>query len=98
MTKREEFQQKMQAQLKEWQDELAKLQERADKASASVKAQIQEQIEELRHKRDATANKLDQLQTASDAAWDDLKSGLEASWKDLKSSLDRASSRFKAAS
>ncbi|NUM65606.1 coiled coil domain-containing protein, partial [candidate division KSB1 bacterium] len=62
--------QKLAAQLQEWDTELDQLRLKADQAKAGAKIEIEEQITELRAKKDAAMLKFNQLQEASDEAWE----------------------------
>jgi len=95
MEKKETYQEKMEAQLKEWTAKLEELKAKAQQASADVKIQYQEQIETLRTKFDATQAKLQELRTAGEGAWEDLKAGIENAWSELKNAWETAVSKFK---
>jgi hypothetical protein len=95
MNSREAYQEKMDAQLRQWDAQIAKLRAKSDEAKAQAKIEYLEQMEQLRNKRESAGRKLDELKKASDSAWVDLKTGLEKAWKDLGSAIDSASSRFK---
>ena len=95
MSMKEAYEQKLQAQLDEWNAEIDTLKARADKAEADAQLKYYKEIEELRSMQ-ATANeKLASLKAASDDAWEDLKAGIESSWDSLASALKSATSRFK---
>lgn len=95
MSKKELYQQKLQAQLDEWSADIDKLKARADKADADVKLEYYEQIERLREKQATAKDKLGKLIAASDDAWEDLKTGTESAWHALGDAVSNASSRFK---
>ena len=88
---------KMAAKLKEWDLEVQKLEGKADMAQADVKAKYNEQIKELKVKKEAAQQKLNKIQEAGEGAWEDLKEGVEQSWKILgdavKSARDKLKSR-----
>ncbi|NUM68634.1 hypothetical protein HUU39_25750, partial [candidate division KSB1 bacterium] len=56
--------------------------------------EIEEQITELRAKKDAAMLKFNQLQEASDEAWEDIKAGAEKSWTELKGAFKSAFAKF----
>lgn len=95
MGMREAYQEKMEAQLKEWGAELEKLTARADKAKAEAKIEYYKQIEALRTKQETVRAKLEELKRAGDKAWEDIKAGVENAWDELKNALDSAFSKFK---
>jgi len=85
---------KLTTQLKEWDDEVNELETRVERAKADAKERLKEKIDELRTKKDAAQNRLQEIRDASDDAWESLKEGLEKSWSDLRQSLGDAISRF----
>lgn len=89
------YQQKMEAQLKEWGAKIDELKAKSEKASAETKIQYQEQVQNLTNKKESAQQKLGELKNASEGAWESLTSGIDSAWKDLKSSLDQAMSKFK---
>jgi hypothetical protein len=95
MGHRDEYQRKMEAELREWQGRLDILKAKADKAGAEARLEYLERIEALRAKQQEVQQKLGQLQAAGEDAWDDIKAGLETAWSDFRQALDSASRRFK---
>lgn len=95
MSMKDAYQQKLQAQLDEWNADIDKLKARADKAEASVKLEYYKQIEDLRMKQGVASKKLTELKLAGDDAWEDLKAGVESAWNTLGEAVQSASSRFK---
>jgi uncharacterized coiled-coil DUF342 family protein len=95
MGKKEEYQEKIEAQLKEWGGKLEELKARAAKAGAEAKVELQKQIETLKGKQDAAQKKLKEVRAASGEAFKDLKKGLEKSVDDLKEAWGGVVSRFR---
>jgi len=95
MSKKEAYQQKIEAQLNEWKADIDKLKSRADQANASAQVGLYEQIDELKAKREAVAKKFEELRNASDEAWEDVKSGLDLAKESLSEAMSSASDRFK---
>ena len=93
--KRKAYEEKLDAQLEEWNAQIALLKARADKAKAEVKIEYYKNIEILQQKKDGAMAKLDELKTAGDEAWEDLKTGAEKAWSEVKTAYRDASSRFK---
>ena len=93
--KRKAHEEKLDAQLNEWNAKIALLKARADKATAETKIKYYERIEMLQHKQDEAGKKLHQLKTAGDEAWEDLKTGAEKAWDEVKAAFHSASSKFK---
>lgn len=92
---KEAYQEKMEAQLKEWQARIDTLKAKADKAQADQKVKYYEKVESLRMKQMTANEKLRELRQASEGAWEDLKAGMEMAWDDLKLSVEEARKKFK---
>lgn len=95
MKNRDEYIDKMAAQLKEWSAKIDELESKARAARDDAKAGYASQIAQLRDQRDAAMKKLQELKGASSEAWDILKAGAESAWTDLKSALAAAREKFK---
>jgi CHASE3 domain sensor protein len=95
LQQKEEYQKRLEAQLKEMHQKIADLQTKAAKAAPEAKANLQEQANEIQKKWEATEEKLTELEKATGKAWEDLKSGMGAAMDDLQKSYDKASSHFK---
>ena len=93
--KRKAYEEKFDAQLKEWSAEIALLKAKADKARAEAKIEYYKTIETLQGKQDAASTKLQDLRAAGDDAWEDLKTGAENVWAEVKTAFQSATSRFK---
>lgn len=94
MNKKEVYQEKLEAQLREWSAKIDVLNAKADKAKAELKIEYAEQIEDLRAKQTAAQTKLQELSKSGELAWEELKPGLEHAWHDLKISVENALSKF----
>lgn len=95
MNKRDEYIDKLAAQLKEWSAKIDELQSAARMAKDDVKAGYENQIKQLKDKRDTASQKLQELKGASTDAWGTLKAGAESAWADLKSAVTAAKDKFK---
>lgn len=94
MSKKSAYQEKLEAQLHEWDAKIDVLKAKAEKSNASAKAQHKEMIEDLKKKRAAAKDKLQELQRAGEDAWEALKDGVEKSWTELGSALESAKEKF----
>jgi hypothetical protein len=92
--KRKAYEEKFDAQLKEWSAEIALLNAKADKARARAKIEYYKIIESLQGKQDVARAKLQELKTAGDDAWEDIRTSAENVWADVKSAFQSAASRF----
>ena len=93
--KRKAYEEKIDAQLEEWNAQIALLKARADKARAGAKIEYNKTIEALQHRHDEARTKLHELKTAGDEAWEDLKTGAEKAWAEVKTAFHEAASKFK---
>ncbi|MBD9356510.1 sll1863 family stress response protein [Methylomonas albis] len=94
-TKKEAYQEKFEAQLREWAAEIEVLKAKADTATAEAKIVYFGQIEELHAKQTAAQTKLQELRASGEQAWEALKPGLEHAWHDLRTAIDDAVSKIK---
>ncbi len=95
MKNREEYIDKLAAQLKEWSVKIDELESKARAAKADVKTGYGNQIRQLKDKRDTATQKLQELKGASSDAWETLKAGTETAWADLRNAVTAAKERFK---
>ncbi|HUU27659.1 MAG TPA: coiled coil domain-containing protein [archaeon] len=93
--KRKAYEEKLAAQLEEWDAQLALFKAKADKAKAEAKIEYYEITEALQLKHDKARTKLQELKAAGDEAWEDLKAGAENAWIEVKTAFQRAASKFK---
>ncbi len=94
MGKKEAYEKKIEAQLKEWKIDIDKMKAKADKADAEAKLEYYKQIEDLRTKQEAAQKKLTELKSTGEAAWEDLKAGIDLAWSSLGEAVKSAKSRF----
>jgi len=80
MDKRKAYEEKFEAQLKEWSAEIALLKAKADKATAEAKIEYYKVIEAFQRKQETAMMKLQELRGAGDDGWEDLKIGAEKAW------------------
>lgn len=93
--KRKAYEEKLDAQLEEWNAQIALLKARADKATAEAQIEYYKTIEALQHRQDEAGAKLHELKTTSDEVWEDLKTGSEKAWDEVKTAFHDAVSKFK---
>ena len=93
--KRKAYEEKLEAQLKEWSAQIALLKAKADNARADAKIEYYKTVDALQHKKNEAKAKLQELKTAGDEAWEELKAGAEKAWAEVKTAFHHASSRFK---
>ena len=93
--KRKAYEEKLDAQLKEWNAQIALLKAKAANAEADVKIDYYKAIEALARKQDKVRTKLQELKAASDEAWEAVKAGAEKVWVEVKAAYHDAASKFK---
>jgi uncharacterized coiled-coil DUF342 family protein len=89
MEEKQAYQEKMQAQLKDWAAKIDALIAKAEKAGAEKKVEYQEQIQKLQAKKKDAEIKLQELRTAGEETWGDIKVALEKISADLRGALNR---------
>lgn len=95
MSTKHDLQQKLEAELKEWDEKLDVLKAKARDTTAEIRADYDKQLDMLAGKRDAAQVKLQELKMRTEDAWEDLKGGTEKAWEEMRNALERISSRFK---
>jgi uncharacterized coiled-coil DUF342 family protein len=93
--KREEYIDKLAAQLKEWSVKVDELESKARAATTDAKTEYEKQIKQLKDKRDNATQKLQELKGSSAEAWDTLKAGSESAWAEFKNAVTAAKDKFK---
>ena len=94
-TAKQVFQQKLEAQLKDWDARLDELKAKALEAKAELRADYEKQLETLSSKRTVAHAKLQELRLRTEDAWEDLKGGTERAWDEMRKALDQITSSFK---
>lgn len=92
--KRDAYVEKLKTQLDEWNADMDRLAAKAAQAEAATKIEYQNQLDDLRVKRDDVRDKLSAVEQSGEGAWEDLKVGLENSWEIWKMSFNKAKSEF----
>jgi hypothetical protein len=95
MDKRKAYEEKLDAQLEEWNAQIALLKARAEKGKAEAKIEYYKTIEALQRRQDEARVTLHALKTAGDEAWEDLKTEAETAWTEVKAAFHDATSKFK---
>jgi hypothetical protein len=92
---KEAYQEKIEAQLKEWTAKLNEYKAKADKASADVKIQMYSQIDQMKARKEALQQKLNEVGAASGDSWEALKAGSEKILEEMKKTWESMKSKFK---
>jgi len=93
--KRKAYEEKLAAQLQEWNAQITLLKAKAETAKANAKIEYYSTLEVLQHKRDTAQAKLQELKEAGDEAWEELKIGAEKAWAEIKTVFHEAVAKFK---
>ena len=93
--KKKAYQEKIEAQLKEWGTKIEEAKAKAETSKAELKMKYEKQIEDLRVKQEVVQQRLRELKESGEEAWEGVKTGMEKSLEELKGSLDRALLTFK---
>jgi chromosome segregation ATPase len=94
MSERKEYIDKMAEQLKSWDNELIKYQEKIKNVNDNMRQNYQEELSRIKDKMSQVQNKLNEMRQAGDGAWKELRAGLERSWTELRNSFESARSKF----
>jgi hypothetical protein len=91
---RDEYVQRLKAQIDAWNAEAGRWEEKVRKAQAGMKAEYERQLESFRKRRDEAMAELRRLQSASADAWTEMMRGAEASMKSMQEAFERAQRSF----
>lgn len=95
MEKRNEYIEKLERNLNEYNAKLVEMKAKASAIQGDLKAEYLSQVEHLEKKRDDLKVKYGQLKESSEHAWDDIKVGTQKTWSILEDSFEKVVSRFK---
>jgi len=94
MMKRDEYVEKLKAQLDLWNAEAAKWEAKAKMAQAEMKVEYEKQFETFKRQRDEALKKMQQIQGASGDAWVELTRGADDAWAKMREAFEKARSHF----
>ena len=95
MNKRDQYLDKLKAQLDEWNTELAKWEAKARSAQADMRIEYEKQIDAFRRQRDQAMEQMHRVQSATGDAWNDLARGADDAWAKLREAFEKANSHFR---
>ncbi len=95
MSKRKEYQKLVRKQIKEWNEELEKLQADVEKAGKDAGEEMHRQVERLEYKISHGEEKLEELTEATEDALDEIIEGLDTAWDSMKEAFQQAAEKFK---
>jgi hypothetical protein len=88
MDLKEAYQEKLEAQLKEWSAKFMEFQAKAEMAKADAKIELLKHARTLQAKQEAAQQKLQELKEAGADAWERAKPDLEKAIDNLKSAWE----------
>ncbi len=94
-SKREQFIEMLKGKLDDLNEDMERLEKRAQDASGDLEKKYEEQLAEMREKRTEMKNKITELRAASEAQFDRLKLEAEHTWKAFQNSVSYFRSHFK---
>ena len=94
MLSRDEYVQKLKAQIDEWNAEAARWEERSRSARDDMQGEFRRQIDLFRAKSAQALAELEKLQRASFDALSELMRGADKAMQDMKDAFDRARREF----
>ena len=95
MGKKDEYCATMESEIKKWDAEVNKLNDKGKQLSADVRVGYDTQLKAMRADRDLAYTKLQELTTANESAWQQMQSGVDAAWTSMKNALAKAASQYK---
>jgi len=93
--KRKAYQERIEAQLKEWGVKIDELKAKAERSKVELKMKYEKQIEDLRVQKETLEKRLQEFRESGGETWEHLKTGIEKGFDELKDSVDRTISLFK---
>ena len=88
------YQEKMEAQIKEWANKIENLKIKAEKLSAEAKTKILDKVEKLNGKLDESKEDLGKLKNSNEDTWQNIKDKMEGLSDGIKKGIDDLLSRF----
>lgn len=95
MKKKEEYIDKMTAQLKDWSRKIDELEFKARATKADARVSYENRIQDMKAKREAVSKKLHELKGAGTGAWESMTAGVDAAWDEFKHAFAEAKDKFK---
>ncbi len=94
MQAKKTYEETIQSNLQAIDERMKSLAAEIDKAGADASQQVEDEMADLRRRRQELNSRFQSLKSAGDDAWTDMKSGLDSALDVMDRTLKRASSRF----
>ena len=95
MTKKEEYIDKLSAQLKEWGVKIDQLKDKAGKGTAELKIAMDKEVVVLNKMMKDAKKKLQEIKEKTGPAWKVFAEGANKAWNDLREAVHQAKEKFK---
>ncbi|MHB0996043.1 MAG: sll1863 family stress response protein [Elusimicrobiales bacterium] len=95
MGKKEEYMDKLNAQLKALGDRIDEFTEKAEHEALEHKTKLLREIEEFNTRRLEAQFKLRQMKETTGDAWETLVAGMDKAWADMKETVRQIAEKFK---
>ena len=92
--KKEEYQRKLTAEMRELDVKIDELKAKAGRASDSVKAEFARDMEALDRQKAVLAEKMEAVKSSSASKWDDVKAGANSAMDSVKQAYERAKAKL----
>jgi hypothetical protein len=92
--KKEEYQRKLAAEMKELDVKIDELKAKAGRASDSVKAEFAKDMEALDRQKAVLAQKMDAVKTSSASGWSEVKAGANSAMDSVKQTYEKAKAKL----
>lgn len=95
MEKRDEYLEKINAQIEQCNVKLMRMRGKATEVHADMKLEYLKQVDKIESKREDLNEKYEQLKKSNENSWEDIKEGTEKAFNELKESFTKATKHFK---
>lgn len=94
MSEKENYGQKIQARMEEWNAEIDRLEARADRSAEDMQLQYYEEVKKLRALQEEARRRLEALEEAGDDAWEGLRNDVDNAANAVERAVNIAGTRF----
>lgn len=94
MSQRDEYLNKLKAQLDLWSAEVTKWEAKTNVTQADMRIEYEKQLEAFRQQRDQALEHMHKVQAEAGDAWVDLTRGADDAWAKMKEAFEKASRHF----
>jgi lipid II:glycine glycyltransferase (peptidoglycan interpeptide bridge formation enzyme) len=91
---RDEYVNKLKAQLDAWNAEAEKWEAKAKEAQASARVEYERQLAAFRRQRDEALEQMRKIQAASGDAWQQLTRDADQAWEKMREMYEKTSAQF----